>query len=152
MEVITNRLGDLNDRLGSDTDCLNWLGTGGRYQGQGIMQGSVASLNVVVVGRITTADGSSGVGFAAVANPMPGVDIAINAGGAFFNGGSVTSANGKTPKIQSNSQSGQLFILLHELAHINRTAGFAGGDMDPNVNANNNDQVWAHCNKTITGR
>lgn len=149
MGVISKDVSTLDSRLQDDPNCLNWLSTGGNYQGQGILDGLLPTLNVTE-GTISNSNGTITT-VAAVANPYAGVNVFVNAGGAFFYGGNVPSANGSIPGIQANSQSGQLLILLHELAHVNNTAGFAQNDTDGGVNAGNNDQVWQHCQKTITG-
>ena len=150
MKVIGNDMSTLTSRLSSDPNCLNWLSKGGRFQGVGIVQGLLPGL-FVTEGQISNADGSLD-GITAVANPLPGESVLVNVGGAFFYGGNVPSANGTMPAIRANSLSGQLLVLLHELAHVNNTAGFSQNDLDSNINAANNDQVWQNCQKTITGK
>ena len=147
--VISNDMSTLESRLKNDPKCLNWLSTGGNYQGLGLLDGLLPTLNVTE-GQISNSNGTITT-VAAVANPYSGVNVFVNAGGAFFYRGTVPTANGSIPGITANSSSGQLLILLHELAHVNNTAGFAQSDSDATVNASNNDQVWQHCQKTITG-
>ena len=149
MKTINSDMSTLDSRLASDSNCLNWLSTGGNYQGLGLLDGLLPTLTVTE-GQISNSNGNLN-GIAAEANPYAGVNIFVNAGGAFFYGGVIPSANGATPAIQGNSLNGQLFILIHELAHVNGTAGFVPNDTNSTVNAGNNDQVWQHCQKTIMG-
>jgi hypothetical protein len=150
MNVIGNDMSTLESRLQNDPDCLNWLSTGGKYQGLGFLDGLLPTLNVTE-GQISNPNGTITT-VAAVANPYAGVNIFVNAGGAFFYGGAVPTGNGSIPTtLTANSTGGQLLILLHELAHVNNTAGFAQSDANAGDNASNNDQVWQHCQKTING-
>jgi RHS repeat-associated protein len=150
MNVINTDMSTLESRLGSDPNCLNWLSTGGNYQGLGLLNGLLPTLTVSE-GQTSNPDGSAN-GIWAQANPYPSLNIIVNSGGGFFYGGAVPSANGTIAAIQGNTLSGQLLILIHELAHVNGTAGFAHNDAAANVNGGNNDQVWQHCQKTITGK
>ena len=60
--------------------------------------------------------------------------------------------NGSFGAISGNSTNGQIFILLHELGHLTGASGIAQNDgSDANINAGNNDVVWQHCSKAITG-
>jgi RHS repeat-associated protein len=154
VKVISDSLIELTKRLKGDSDCVNWLSRGGRYQGaSAIFEAFIPTLNIIIVGRIE----ENGVNFnasyiGAVANPYEGVDIAINGQGSFFYGGNIPSANGRAVEIQGNTMAGRIFTLLHELAHVNRTAGFNSvNDRDSSANAANNDRVWENCQKVILG-
>jgi hypothetical protein len=55
----------------------------------------------------------------------------------------------RTAAAALSDQGRQLFVLLHEIAHVNGTVGFVRNDGDPTVNSQNNDKVWEHCSKAI---
>jgi len=83
----------------------------------------------------------------AMAN-APGWDMIINAQGAFSYGGNIQESG---LNFQPSSDNGQIFILLHELAHV-VGAGIGASDEDPTVNARTTGRIWSHvAQKTSTG-
>jgi hypothetical protein len=71
--------------------------------------------------------------------------IVVNNSGAFFNG-SGTTDNGK---IAGGTPAAEVFILIHELAHLNNVPGFIPDANSKQAGINNNLMIDQHCSKAI---
>jgi len=86
-----------------------------------------------------------------------GYEITINPNGAFFNGratiGYADTHAADMNRLQAGDTSGQIFILLHEIAHELKAVGFVeegnqyGTDIKKEMS--NNDLLWDKCSKTL---
>jgi hypothetical protein len=153
--AVQNDLRWLQQAIGQNTDCANWLaGFGSAIDYMLDVPGSGATMMAVGVGAFSTAEnafsGSAG------SNVPAGTLITVNTNGAFFDSGPSTAVGYGVPSwITGGSDAAQALILLHELAHNLGAAGFeddgALPDGSPNINAQtqNNQLVMKNCGGVV---
>ena len=127
-----------------DDDCRSWL-QGGEVNNFDVFTQNLVDNGVVGHGSITTTQTNTTIN--AVTNPpdAPGLSIVINDSGAFYNSGASTD----NEKIPGGTLAADVFILLHEYAHLNRVPGFENDAGDSGAGRRNNNRVEEHCSKTL---
>ena len=130
-----------------DPDCRKWL-EDGEVHDFAAFSCTLLKSGAVGHGTVTTTEPNSIAN--AVTNPTdaPGFAIVINDSGAFFSSGATTD-NGK---ISGGTLKAEVFLLLHEYAHLNKVSGFENDAGDSNAGKRNNDRVEEHCSKTLKKR
>jgi RHS repeat-associated protein len=148
--VIERRMTDLEDNI--DPGCASWLfgnqpsGDIASITNEAITNGSVGH------GILTNSVPNSVTNAVTGAPNALGLAIIINDNGAFFNS-AVTTDN---TKLAGGTQQAQIFLLLHEYAHLLGAPGFQD-DANPNAtnatnaanNATNNTTIEQKCQTTI---
>jgi RHS repeat-associated protein len=144
-DVVKNRLGTIRERLENDPGCMSWLtlGSHGGIVADKALFSDMVNNHTGVTSWIEV-DGNKVDSIAAQANVSSTWSILVNAAGAFFWGGSIPGT-----QLTANTPSGQILVLLHELAHV--TGTLAAGDQDPGRNSQNNTAALSQCQKTILG-
>jgi hypothetical protein len=147
--AVENAFSTLSSRLQKDQNCLNWSATGtnpATVVSQPLLN---LELNYIGVATSININGTPSPGIGAATVNQAQWAVVINGQGGFFYGGNIPGLPQGT-NIAANSLSGQILILLHELAHV---VGGLINDKDAaaSINAQNNAAVFANCSKTITG-
>jgi RHS repeat-associated protein len=131
---------------GDDPSCNDWLKD--NQSGIAWMLGdSPGSTMKVGVGNFSDSS-TNAVSGTGGTNLTPGsMIITVNVNGGFFNTGSGQYGT----SIPSGTFEGQIFILLHELAHglVGSGGGFRDNDNNPTDQTYNNQQVLENCGATI---
>jgi hypothetical protein len=127
-----------------DPDCRAWL-QGGVFGNLDTEISEIVQNGVVGHGSISTNQPDTVVN--AVTNPgdAPGFAIVINDNGAFYNS-SVATDNGN---ITGGDLKADIFILLHELGHLNQIPGFLDDSQSSANGKTNNITVEQKCSKTL---
>jgi RHS repeat-associated protein len=133
-----------------DPDCAKWL-----LSGNGSSAGTFDQFVGIAEGTTAYGDAayvdSSGAPIpgAPIVNAVEGApggfSIVINNGGAFFNG-SGTTDNGY---IHGNTPAAQVFILIHELAHLGEVPGFVPDAKSQQAGIDNNVLIDQNCGAAI---
>jgi RHS repeat-associated protein len=132
-DSITKALQKIEDALGDNSQCANWLGASSGpesaaalindlIQANGYGYGTFNVNTVAAFAGQNNADGTpTGTGSSAA--------ITVNANGAFFNSGFTVGIPGYT----GGSLQAQLTILIHELAHLESNAGTGASGFQPDA-------------------
>jgi hypothetical protein len=141
--------------LGGDADCDAWLKSG-IAQDQKTFNGYMNVLASGAMGQAEITQNGGGTLNASTKDPAVNYQIVIGTTGAFFPGANVGVGYGnqfdkQIASLVPGSRAAQNFILIHEIAHYLNIPGFVPNDAAKAAQAANNDQVWSHCSKAITG-
>lgn len=120
--TITSALGKINVLLPGDSDCSQWLGglnvvgslVGGLIDGNAYGSATLPSN----VNTIAAFEGSKNPDGSSVGVPVTAA-FTVNSNGAFFNSGFTVGPK----QYQGGTVQAQLFVVLHELAHMLQTNG-----------------------------
>jgi RHS repeat-associated protein len=146
-DTIIQAFNQMKKNLTKDSDYLNWF-AGGTRAALVVSPELFADIGTRIgVASRFEMDSNNAPGIAAVARPSAAYDIVINGQGGLFYGGDIP---GLSSRLSASSDSGRIFVLLHELAHV--VGGLINDDdADFTINANNNTAIWQHCQKAVMG-
>jgi len=130
---------------GIDPDCDSWLG--GATSVVGGLLGSTGRIQDSLVGHGILSDGSVNafVGGNSRTNVPPGTALVVNRRGAFFTSNQ-TTANGS---IAGGTFQARVFILLHEVAHLQSASNFLSDGGNAAAGHSNDELLKVKCKKLI---
>jgi len=136
---------DLEDNI--DPDCASWLLGNPVFKGTTIQSMTQDAINNGSVGHGVLTNANPNLMTNAVTNLPNNLNLAIiiNDNGAFFHSG-MTTDNGN---ISGGTGLAQVFILLHEYAHLLQVPGFLDDATSTDNGIANNNMVQANCAKTL---
>jgi RHS repeat-associated protein len=153
--TITNDLNDILNQVLTG-GCATWLTNEGVSGSQLInaLETSVSGGPSYGYGTLSSNTTAAFVGTMNTdGTPISGLpgdsSITVNSNGAFFNSG-YTVGSGNT-QYNGGTLQAQIFILIHELAHLSGAAGFQSDAGNPSAVAKNNALVQKNCGSQIAG-
>lgn len=150
--VISDALAFISQNI--DPDCETWLTTNGGFDTITAYVRTLTDNNIIGHSVINDLQNPSIVVNAVTGSGAGGHAIVLNRNGSFFNRSAPRSAGqafqAQIAGINSGSQRQQVFTLLHEFAHSLSAPGFRLDRGSAQNGRLNNDDVWRHCNKTLS--
>lgn len=142
---VQNQLRWVKQVLLEDSTCSDWLKD--NQADISWMLGDTPESTMKVGVGVFSDNSTNAVAGTGGTNLVPGsMSITVNVNGAFFNANAGPMYGTTVPP---GTFEAQVFILLHELAHITEAAGFRGRDNNPVDQTWNNQLVLENCGATV---